>query len=158
MSSPRWKRCRRSETVRLCIAVVVKIPSPPPTVLFFGAADESFWPRRPTRTVSHARDWSAPKRAPMTPTRGPYYFCHRSVAICVPAGDRGRAIIALPANGEARPPKREGAVQPPVCPHACFLLFIVTQLVGPPPSIRMDQNADMLAVAPPTDIKRRSPD
>jgi hypothetical protein len=37
-------------------------------------------------------------------------------------GSRGVRLSPYLQKGEARPPKREGAVQPPVCPHAHFLL------------------------------------
>jgi hypothetical protein len=45
-------------------------------------------------------------------------FWWRSVCPC--GGSRGVRLSPYLQKGEARPPKREGAVQPPVCPHAHF--------------------------------------
>src|ERR1700681_1914622 len=85
---------------------------------------------------------------PLTrPEWGPYYFCHRSLAICVSlrgiAG--GGAIIALPAKGEARPPDRQGVrarynLPFSLTPTSVFS-FHCNATRGAPPSIRVEQNA-----------------
>jgi hypothetical protein len=63
-------------------------------------------------------------------------FGHLSMAMCVSLrGIVGVRLSPYLQKGEATPPRREGAVQPPDCPHAHFHFFIVTQLadVNSPP-------------------------
>src|ERR1700738_3743388 len=47
-----------------------------------------------------------------------FFAIFRLRSVCPCGGSRGVRLSSYLQKGEARPPKREGAVQPPVCPHA----------------------------------------
>jgi hypothetical protein len=47
-----------------------------------------------------------------------FFAIFRLRSVCPCGGSRGVRLSPYLQKGEARPPKREGAVQPPVCPHA----------------------------------------